>query len=133
MQHGSMNFQYRTVLYHPGAGIGCKELNYTLLHTNISRKKMSAVQAFMSDDKPSKHSLGCKEHLRLRIRTTVLWNIQLHMAGVHDSQLDYMVQMIKLENTELSHVGVKPWSKMLRIRGFVIGLLMYQEVSRTFG
>jgi len=102
------------------------ELTYTLLHTNISRKKMSAVQAFHFYNgrqtmeaffKAAKNTYGIKN-----LRTSSFYGIYSFIWLVFMTHnLITWFRMIKLENTELSHVGVKTLvEKCSRIRGFVI-------------
>ena len=101
------------------------ELTYTLLHTNISRKKMSAVQAFHFYNgrqtieaffKAAKNTYGIKN-----LRTSSFYGIYSFIWLVFMTHnLSTWFKMIKLEDTELCHIGVTTLvEKCSRIRGFI--------------
>lgn len=101
------------------------ELTYTLLYTNINRKKMSAVQAFHFYNgrqtieaffKTAKNTYGIKN-----LRTSSFYGIYSFIWLVFMTHnLVIWFRTIKLANTELHHIGVKTLvEKCSRIRGFV--------------
>lgn len=101
------------------------DLNYTLLHTNISKGKLSAVEAFHFYNsrqtieaffKTAKNVYGIKS-----LRTSSFYGIYgfLWLTFITHNLISWF-RLMKLQGTKLTNVGIKTLiQKCSRIKGFV--------------